>query len=100
MPSLRDKAYYGVLCIFSKRTSSTAAGFARSLQLIDFRPGQAGQPVMEGGIDRPSQHKPHPAVGHSPPASQAVRRSALLRSPMWLMGGREGLGTATKRSIT
>jgi hypothetical protein len=61
MPSLRDKAHDGVLCTFSTRTSAKAAGFARSSQLSSSRPGQAVRSVREGGMDRPSQHKSHPA---------------------------------------
>jgi hypothetical protein len=43
------------------RTSATAAAFAGSLQLSSSRPGQAVRSVRDGGIDRPSKHKSHPA---------------------------------------
>ncbi len=58
MPYLRDD---GVLCTFSTRTSAITAGFARSSQLSSSRPGKAVRSVREGGMDRPSQHKSHPA---------------------------------------
>jgi hypothetical protein len=61
MASLHDKAPGGVLGTFSTRTSATAAGFARSSQLSNSRPGQAVRSVKEGGMDRPSQYKSHPA---------------------------------------
>jgi hypothetical protein len=59
MPSLRDKALDSVLCTF--RTSAITAGFVRSSQLSSSRPGQAVRSVREGGMDRPSHHKSHPA---------------------------------------
>jgi hypothetical protein len=58
---LLDKAPDGVFCPYGTRTCATAAGFARSFQLSSSRPGQAVQSAREGGMDRPSQHKSHPA---------------------------------------
>jgi hypothetical protein len=53
-----------VFCVHS----ATAAGFAwSSPQQSSSRPGQAVRSVRGGGMDRPSQHKSHPAnMGHSP----------------------------------
>jgi hypothetical protein len=71
MPFLRDKAHDGFLYTFSTRTSATAAGFARSSQLRSSSASDiyaqskefytVRQGMREGGMDRPSQHKSHPA---------------------------------------
>jgi hypothetical protein len=76
MPSLRYQAHDDVLCTFSTRTSATAAGSARSLQLSSSRPGQAVRSVREGGMDRLSQHKSHLAGLLS--SSQPPRRASVL----------------------
>jgi hypothetical protein len=68
---LHEKAHNSVLCTFSTRTSATASGFARSSQLSSFRL------FREGGMDRPSQHKPHPSGS---PARLGLRVGSLLKS--------------------
>jgi hypothetical protein len=55
------KFHDGVLCSLSTRTSATAAGFSRSSKLSSSSIGQAVRTVRAGGMDRPSQHKSHPA---------------------------------------
>ncbi len=76
MPSLRGKAHVGVMCTFGTRTSATAAGSAKRSQLSSSRLGQAVRSVREGGMDRPSQHKSHPAGSLS--SSQPARRASVL----------------------
>jgi hypothetical protein len=63
MPALREKSHGGVLCTCtcSTRTSATADGFAKRSQLSSSRQGQVVRSVREGGMDRPSQHRSHPA---------------------------------------
>jgi len=71
LPSLRDFAYFGVLCTFCYVPAASAARIARSSQLISSLAEQALQYAMAGDTVRPSQYKSEPGTNqrlHSPPA--------------------------------
>jgi hypothetical protein len=77
-------------CAIELITSTTAAGFARSLQLSSPRPGRAVRSVREGGRDRPSQ--PAGPLSFIHPGGPPCKVISLAFGLIWYTHRKQGRG--------